>query len=189
MSDSTAINRKAFSTRELVLIAMFSALTAVCAWISIPFGPVEFTLQTFAVFLTVSVIGGRNGLYSILVYILLGAVGLPVFAHFKGGISALLCFTGGYIVGFVFIPLIYLAAEKLFGSKMHIRIASLLIGLAVCYAFGTAWFMFVYGRSVGAVTLAKAMKLCVIPFVPFDIAKMILAVILAGRIKEALPKK
>ena len=188
MSDSTAINKKAFSTRELVLIAMFSALTAVCAWISIPFGPIEFTLQTFAVFLTVSVIGGRNGLYSVLVYILLGAVGIPVFAHFKGGISALLSNSGGYIVGFIFIPLIYLAAEKLFGDKMPVKIISLVIGLAVCYTFGTAWFMFVYGRNAGAVTLGQAMKWCVTPFVPFDIIKMVFAVILAKKIRKALPQ-
>ncbi|OPZ18225.1 MAG: Biotin transporter BioY [Firmicutes bacterium ADurb.BinA205] len=188
MSELTANSKKAFTTRELVLIAMFSALTAVCAWISIPFGPIVFTLQTFAVFLTVSVIGGRNGFFSILVYILLGAVGFPVFAHFKGGVSALLSNTGGYIVGFILIPLIFLAAEKMFGNSMTVKITAFLIGLAVCYTFGTAWFMFAYGRNVGEVTLAQAMKWCVLPFVPFDIIKMILAIILADRIKKALPK-
>lgn len=186
MPETTAIKKhsSAFSTKELVLIAMFTAITAVCAWISIPFGPIEFTLQTFAIFCAVCILGGRNSLFSTLVYILLGVVGLPVFAHFTGGISALLSNSGGYIVGFLFIPLSYMVGAKLFGDKLPVKIVCLLIGLFICYAFGTAWFMFAYGRNVGSVTLGQAMKWCVTPFVPFDLGKLALALLISERVKK-----
>ena len=82
--NSITIKKKLFTTKELVLTAMLAAVIAVCAWISIP-ATVEFTLQVFGVFCALEILGGRNGFFAILVYILLGAVGLPVFAHFTGG--------------------------------------------------------------------------------------------------------
>ena len=85
----------------MVLASLFASLTAVCAWISIPIPPISFTLQTFAVFLTLAVLGGKWGTVSILLYLLLGVVGLPVFAGFRGGISALLDATGGFLWGFL----------------------------------------------------------------------------------------
>ena len=84
----------------MVYIAVFAVLIAICSWISIP-TTVPFTLQTFAVFLAVGVLGGKRGSLSVLIYILLGAVGIPVFAGFSGGFGILLGQTGGYIVGFL----------------------------------------------------------------------------------------
>lgn len=186
MSDTISIkeHHRIFTTKELILIAMFTAITAVCAWISIPFGPIVFTLQTFAIFCTVCISGGKNGFFSILTYILLGAVGLPVFSHFSGGISALLSNTGGYIIGFIFIPLVYMTGEKFLGRKLPLRIVYLLLGLFICYAFGTAWFMFIYCRNVESITLSQALKWCVTPFVPFDLAKMAFALIISERVKK-----
>lgn len=177
------VKKKMFTTKELVLTAMFAALTAVCAWISIP-ATVEFTLQIFAVFAALEILGGRNGTFATLVYILIGAVGLPVFAHFTGGIGVLAGSTGGYIVGFLCIGLIYWAAETFIGKHIAVRVAAMIVGLVVCYAFGTAWFMLVYTKENGAVTLIQALKWCVIPFIPFDLAKMALAVITANRVKK-----
>ena len=88
-------------TKDMAYIAVFAVLIAVCSWISIP-TTVPFTLQTFAVFLTVGVLGGKRGSLAVLVYILLGCVGVPVFAGFSGGIGVLAGQTGGYIVGFLF---------------------------------------------------------------------------------------
>ena len=184
MSIEKTISSNRISTKEIVLTAMFTAIITICAWISIPIGPISFTMHTFAVFCAVCILGGRNSFFSVLTYLLLGAVGLPVFAGFKGGISVLVNTTGGYLLGFLLIPLIYLAAEKIFGKSLAVRIISLIIGLAVCYAFGTAWFMFVYTRNVGAVTIGKAMKWCVTPFVPFDLIKLALAFVVSDRVKK-----
>ena len=184
MSIEKTISSNRISTKEIVLTAMFTAIITICAWISIPIGPISFTMHTFAVFCAVCILGGRNSFFSVLTYLLLGAVGLPVFAGFKGGIGVLVNTTGGYLLGFLLIPLTYLVAEKIFGKSLAVRIISLIIGLAVCYAFGTAWFMFVYTHNVGAVTIGKAMKWCVTPFVPFDLIKLALAFVVSDRVKK-----
>jgi len=180
---SASQSRRAFSTKEMVLTAMLTAVMAVCSWISVP-AEIPFTLQTFAVFCAVGLLGGRNGLFSILVYILLGAIGIPVFAGPSGGIGIILGNTGGYIVGFVFIALICWLTEKLFGSGLIVRIISMLIGLAVMYAFGTAWYIFLYTKNTGDVSLIQVMKWCVTPFVIPDLLKLALAVVLTDRIKK-----
>lgn len=100
----------------MAYIGLFAVVIAICSWISIP-TVVPFTLQTFAVFLTVSVLGGKRGTLSVIIYVLLGAVGLPVFSGFKGGVGALLNTTGGYIIGFIFSALIMWAFEKAFRPK------------------------------------------------------------------------
>ena len=180
---SASQSRRAFTTKEMVLTAMLTAVMAVCSWISVP-AEIPFTLQTFAVFCAVGLLGGRNGLSSILVYILLGAIGIPVFAGPSGGIGIILGNTGGYIVGFVFIALICWLTEKLFGSGLIVRIISMLVGLAVMYAFGTAWYIFLYTKNTGDVSLIQVMKWCVTPFVIPDLIKLALAVILTDRIKK-----
>ncbi|MCM1271224.1 MAG: biotin transporter BioY [Ruminococcus flavefaciens] len=180
---SASQSRRAFTTKEMVLTAMLTAVMAVCSWISVP-AEIPFTLQTFAVFCAIGLLGGRNGLFSILVYILLGAIGIPVFAGPSGGIGIILGNTGGYIVGFVFIALICWLTEKLFGNGLIVRIISMLVGLAVLYAFGTAWFMFLYTKNTGDVSLIQVMKWCVTPFVIPDLLKLALAIALTDRIKK-----
>ena len=185
MVNNTANGKKlSFSTKEMVLTAMFAAIIVVCSWISIPIGTIAITLQTFAIFCVLGILGGRNGLFSILVFILLGAVGLPVFSGFKGGIGVLTGPTGGYILGFIFMALIYMAGEKLFGKKLVVQIVLMLAGLAVCYAFGTVWFIYVFSKDGNSMPLSKALKLCVTPFIPFDIIKLVLALIITDRVKK-----
>ena len=164
-------------------MAVCAALIAICSWISIP-AAVPFTMQTFAVFCVLGLLGGKRGTISILVYILLGAVGLPVFAGFSGGIGILFGTTGGYIIGFIFVGLIYWAAEKLFGAKLPLRIAAMVLGLAVCYAFGTAWFMAVYTKNTGAIGLGTALSMCVVPYLIPDALKIILASLLCNRLRK-----
>ena len=134
-------------TYDLVYIAVFAVLMAVCSWISVPTA-VPFTLQTFAVFMAVGVLGGRRGTMSVVLYMILGAVGVPVFAGMTGGIGILTGTTGGYIVGFLFSALVMWAMEKIPGKKSVIQILSMAVGLIVCYAFGTVWFMAVYMLSL-----------------------------------------
>ena len=168
-------------TLDMVYIALFAVLIAVCSWISIP-TIVPFTLQTFAVFCALGLLGGRRGTISVLVYILLGAVGLPVFAGFTSGIGILFGTTGGYIIGFVFLALVYWLITKLLGNKPLAVVIAMLSGLLVCYVFGTAWFMVVYVQSSGAIGLATALGWCVIPFIIPDLVKIAFAAFLVKRL-------
>ena len=173
------------SVRDMTYIAMFAVVMAICSWISIP-SVVPFTLQTFGVFLAVGVLGGKRGTLAVLIYILLGCVGLPVFAGFTGGIGILLGSTGGYIVGFLFTALTRWAMERLPGNPALIAVASMVLGLIVCYAFGTVWFMLVYARTTGPVGVWTALGWCVIPYVIPDLAKVALALILRKRLRSAI---
>ena len=92
--------------KDICYIGLFAAVICICSWISVPF-VVPFTLQTFGVFLTLMVLGGKRGTLSIILYVLLGALGLPVFASFNGGLAYILGPTGGFIVGFIFAGIIY----------------------------------------------------------------------------------
>ena len=172
-------------TYDMVYIGVFTVLIAVCSWISIP-AAVPFTLQTFGVFMAVEVLGGKRGTMAVLVYILMGAVGIPVFAGFQGGIGVIFNTTGGYIVGFLCSALIVWAAESLFGKKPLVRLLSMAAGLIACYALGTIWFMVVYGRTTGAVGLMTVLGWCVIPFIIPDLVKIGLAYFISRKIRGVM---
>ena len=172
-----------FTVREMTYTAVFAALLAVCSWISIPL-TVPVTLQTFAVFAAVLLLGTKCSMAAITVWLMLGAAGAPVFSGFKGGFAVLTGSTGGYILGFLFCPLIAAAVKKLAGDKydtVPVKAAALLIGLLVCYAFGTAWFVTVFTRTKGEITVFGALKMCVLPFLAFDGIKIALALLLEKR--------
>ena len=175
------------NVKDMTLIAVFAVLIAICSWISIPTA-VPFTLQTFAVFLAVLVLGGKRGTLAVLVYILLGAIGIPVFSGFTGGFGILLGTTGGYIVGFIASALIMWAMEKLPGNEAFIQILSMFLGLFVCYAIGTVWFVQVYGKTIGAVGVGEALGWCVLPFILPDCVKIIVAFGLGKRLKRELKR-
>ncbi len=179
----TESGRTGMKTIDMVYIAVFAALMAVCSWISIP-TTVPFTLQTFGVFMAVGVLGGKRGTLAVLVYILLGAIGLPVFAGFSGGIGALLGTSGGYIVGFLFSALTMWLMETTLGRSAAVQIASMVLGLIVCYAFGTVWFMVVYTSQTGAVGLMTVLGWCIFPFVIPDLVKIALAFLLSNRLRK-----
>lgn len=181
MATATSATASRSKTYDMVYIAIFAVLMAICSWISIPMA-VPFTLQTFGVFLSVGVLGGKRGTLAVIVYVLLGAIGIPVFAGFTGGIGIILNNTGGYIIGFIFSGLVMWAIEALLGKKMWVLAVSMAAGLIVCYAFGTAWFMYVYGRDMGAVGLATVLGWCVIPFIIPDLVKIVLALALSKRL-------
>ena len=149
-----------FSTRDLCFCAIGAALIAVCAWISIP-ADVPFTLQTFAIFAVCGLLGGKRGTVSVLVYLLLGAVGAPVFAGFRGGFAALIGTTGGYLVGFILLALIITLAQA-------------------------RWFLIVYTRT-GAITLGVVLAKCVLPFLLPDAIKLALATLLRARLYRRIP--
>ena len=180
-----------FSVRDMALIALGAALIAVCSWIAVPSplpGGVPFTLQTFAVCLLAALYGPRKGLWTLVCYLLLGLVGLPVFAGFQSGAGVLLGVTGGYLLGFFFTALVVgLAAERL-GRRLPVLLGAMALGLALCYAFGTLWFVRVYAGNGGAMSLGSALGLCVLPYLLPDGVKLVLAALLTGRLYPLVQK-
>ena len=159
----------------MVLCSLFAALTAICAWISIPLPAVSFTMQTFAVLLTLGILGGRWGSLTIGLYLLLGIIGLPVFAGFRGGAASLLEPTGGFLWGFLVGGLIYWILEKL--GKLPAMICT----LVVVYLCGS-WLFSVYAGT----DLLTAMTVCVLPWLIPDGIKLALAYTLSRRIGKHL---
>ena len=179
-SKSKVTKNRAF-IYDLVLIAISAALITVCSWISIPLGPVPFTLQTMAILAVMLTCGGRRGTISILVYLVMGACGIPVFAGFKGGVTSLIGPTGGFLVGFLIAGLIYWLLEKLIFKKlMTSTVKTWIFGAinsvifeVVLYIVGVIWFMTVYAAKTGPIGLGAVMTMCVIPFIIPDIVKLI----------------
>lgn len=176
------VKKPFLTTYELCATALGAALMALCAWISIP-AAVPFTLQTFAVFLVTGLLGLKCGTLSVVVYLLLGAVGLPVFTGFKGGLSALLGVTGGYLLGFVFTALAVGLITRFFGKRFPVLLISMVVGLALCYTFGSLWFFKVYTSASGAIAMGTVLAKCVIPFLVPDAVKILLAALLVRRLQ------
>lgn len=179
-------------TKDIVNISLFTTLLAVCAWIYIP-TTIPFTMQTFAVFLAVFVLGGRKSIIVIFIYLLLGLVGVPVFSGGTAGPGVLLGATGGYMIGWIALGLISYIGERflinLTGKTetkrgQYIQIATIITGLFICYLFGTFWFVNVYtGQSAGT-GYQTAFSICVLPFIIPDFVKLTLAYIVNKRIKK-----
>lgn len=174
--------KKKISVKEITYIGLFTALMVVCSWISIPL-VIPFTLQTFGVFLMVFVLGIKKSLISMVVYYLLGICGVPVFAGFKSGFSALTGPTGGYLLGFIFM-IIITGAVKNVGKKKAIKFISGFTGLLFCYAFGTVWFYYVYLQKGESQSLFAIMLTCVVPYLLPDAVKLWLAILLEGKLKK-----
>lgn len=170
-------------TLDITYCCAFVALIAVCSWISIPTA-VPFTMQTFAVFLTLLMLGGKLGCYAIAVYLLLGAVGVPVFAGFSGGIGTLIGTTGGYLLGFFAITFLYFSMVKNPLQRPMVDIVVLSIGLLLCYSLGTVQFVLIYARDIGEVGVLTALSWCVFPYIIPDFLKLALAFSLAKRLRS-----
>lgn len=170
-------------TRDIVYMSVFTAMISICSWISIP-ASIPFTLQTMGVFMTVGLLGGKRGTLTVLTYILLGAIGVPVFAGLTGGVSVLLGTTGGYIIGFLLSALLMWGIETIMGRNQIVLAFSMIAGLIVCYVFGTAWFMLIYTQHSGVIGLSTVLGWCVIPFIIPDLIKIGVALFLTNRLKK-----
>ena len=173
--------------RQLTMTAVMTAVIVFCSWITIPY-IVPFTLQTFAVFCALQILGGKNGTISIALYIFLGIIGVPVFSGFQGGAAHIMGPTGGYIIGFIFSGLCYLLFEPLITKKPKLKIPVLILSLLICYLIGSIWFYIVYANNGSQYSFINVLSLCVIPYLLPDAAKLILSLFICPRISKALQK-
>ena len=168
------------NVRKMARCALAAALMCVCAWIAIPVGDTVFTMQTFALFLTLYLLGGKWGCAAIVVYLALGMAGLPVFTGFRGGLGVLLGATGGYIGGFLLIGAAYWLVTAL--GKGRWGLWGCILGLVLCYAAGTLWFYFTYLKAE-SISLGAVLAKCVLPYLLPDGMKLWIARLLTGRMK------
>lgn len=200
--EKTHTNEKRRSkVHDLVQIGLLSAVFCVLAPIAmpVPLSPVPITFGTFVLYLTAVVLGKKKGTISVMVYLLIGLAGLPVFSGFSAGFTKLMGPGGGYMIGYL--PAVFFMGwmeeawskrqkEKRterkhlgFGRQSLVLAGIFLAGAIVCYTFGTAWFIFMMS---GTYTLAQALLVCVLPFVPFELIKIVLACVIALPVRQKL---
>lgn len=169
-------------TYSLVVTALMAAVTCILAPFSIPIGPVPISLTNLAIYISLYVLDWKKGTISYIIYLLIGLVGFPVFSGFTGGFEKLAGPTGGYIIGFIPMAVIAgIAIDKF--SQRWIHLTGMVIGTFVCYVFGTIWFCLQSGTPV-----ASALSICVFPFIPGDLVKMVIATVIAPIIREKIDK-
>lgn len=173
-----------FSVRSMVFTALFAALICVAAPFSIPVGPIPISLATFAIYLTGAILGGKRGVIATFVYIMIGAVGLPVFSGFRSGFGALFGPTGGYIIGYIPLVLITGIFAEMNTKKINravVTVIGMILATAALYTFGTIWFMIVSGND-----LVTSLKTCVLMFIPGDAIKIVCTAALSVPLKAKL---
>lgn len=171
---------------SLLLAALFAAVTTICSWINIPlpFTPVPINLATLAMLLTGGLLGPKYGTISMTVYVILGAIGAPVFHGFTGGLGIIAGPTGGYIIGYIAGALVCgIIVKYLWKKGFLMLLAALILGTFACYLFGTAWFIVSTGSG-----LIAALLMCVVPFLIGDGIKIVIAFFLIKKLKPILSK-
>ena len=169
-------------TKQMAQCAMFTALLAVCSQIAIPLPLVPINLALFAVYLAAFLLDRRYALLSVGLYLMLGAVGLPVFAGFQGGPAALFGKTGGFLLGYLCTAAVVTLLRP-WADTFAKRCLSCALGLLGCYVPGTLWFMLVTRLS-----LPVSLGYCVYPFLPGDAVKVALAALLVPKLQGALQR-
>lgn len=167
--------------RQICLIALMSAVMCLLGPLSIPIGPVPISAMTFIIYLTLYILGMKLGTISCMVYLLLGFVGVPVFAGYTGGAAKLLGPTGGYLVGYIFLTLVGGFVMEKISFKRIWCVTGTIAGTAVLYIFGTIWFVILVKCK-----LAYALSACVVPFLIGDFAKIILAELVGQELRKRL---
>lgn len=173
------------SLKKMPLIAMMTCVLVICSWITIP-STVPFTMQTFAVFCSLILLGGKAGLVSIVLYVFLGVAGIPVFSGFQGGIGHIAGPTGGYIIGLIVSAVFYLLLEPLSAKSEKLRFLALAGGLLICYLFGAIWFQVVYGIRGSSYSFDMVISICVLPYIIPDIIKLVLAWVISKKVRKAI---
>lgn len=169
------------TTKKIILCALFAALTSVLSQISIPlpFTPVPINLATVSVFMAGGLLGAKEGAISQAIYVIIGAIGVPVFANFTAGFSIVVGPTGGYIAGYIISAIIVGIIVRKLGDNIYSYIVAMSVGILGCYLVGTAWFMYLTKSE-----LIEALFMCVVPFLFGDILKIILSAFLVKKLKK-----
>lgn len=170
-------------TLKLCICALFAALTAVLSQISIPLPPIPINLATFSVFLAGALLGAKYGALSQTVYVLLGAIGVPVFSSFRGGIDVIVGPTGGYIVGYILAAALVGWIVDRYGLQIRVLVIAMFSGFLTYMICGTCYYMFLTKSG-----LIAALMACVVPFLIGDFLKMVLAIVLARKLRPILSK-
>ncbi len=171
-------------TRNLVRIAIFSALTAALSQLVIPIGPVPISLGTFAVYISAAFLSPKNAFISQVVYLILGVIGLPVFSNFGTGIAHLLGPTGGFALSYPFVALISaLVISSVKGDlgvgNYFVIFSGYTVATVICYTFGIVWFSYVVDM-----TIKEALPLVCYPFIPGDLIKIAISIVIYSRLKD-----
>lgn len=173
-----------FGVKNMALIGVMVAIFCILAPLSIPIGPVPISLSVLVVYLAAYVLGPIKGSLAVLIYILLGLIGLPVFSGYFGGAAKLFGPTGGYIMSYVLMCLVSgYFIEKFPFRKGYFHFLGMIFGLILCYVLGTLWFSIVLDK-----TFSESLAICVYPFVMVDLIKIISAFFLGNGVKEGLRK-
>lgn len=175
--------KKSSNTFEIAYIGLMAAVICVLGPLSIPIGVIPISFTNLAVYIVIYSLGMKKGSISFIIYMLLGFVGLPVFSNFSGGPSKLFGPTGGYIIGFFFMSLITGFFIDKFFDKWYFCILGMILGTVVCYIFGSLWLAY-----QAHMTASKAFAVGVIPFIPGDLAKIMIASIVGPQIRRRLIK-
>ncbi len=187
MKNITTTNKnnisRQFTTRRLVLIAMVTAITCIIAPFSIPIpvSPVPISLTNLILLISIYILGFKDATISFLVYLLLGAFGLPVFSGFTGGMAKIAGPTGGYLIGFIFMTIIAGIFVERFANRRILIVTGMVLATLVAYFFGTVWLAFQMELPFTA-----ALSIGVIPYLPGDTAKIILAVLTGPLLRSRL---
>ncbi|MCR4716414.1 MAG: biotin transporter BioY [Lachnospiraceae bacterium] len=178
------MENKKISVKTMTLCGLMAAICCLLGPLSIPIGAIPVSLGVLAMYLCAYVLGPIKGVIACIVYLLLGAVGLPVFSGFEGGLQKLTGPTGGYLIGFIFLVLISgFFIDKFPVNKWYMHVIGMVLGLLVCYCFGTLYFMKLMNMD-----LIPSLSACVIPFLPFDAAKIAISTIIGCQLKTVLIK-
>lgn len=174
---------ESFRTREMALIGIMAAVTCIFGPLSIPIGPVPISLTNLAIYFSIYILGMKKGTISYLIYLMIGLVGIPVFSGFTGGGGKLFGPTGGYLIGFIFMAVIGGIFINRFHKNRLLCFLGFILGTWIDYAFGTVWLAYEAGM-----TMRAALAAGVLPFLLFDLVKMLCVVIVGPQIYQRLAK-
>lgn len=180
-TETNITEKSNFTARRMAMTAVITAVTCILAPLSIPIGPIPISLTNLVIYFGLYVLGRKNGCISYLIYLLIGLVGLPVFSGFTGGPGKLFGPTGGYLIGFIAMAFLAGTVIDRFYSKWYLCLLGMILGTVVCYGFGSAWLAYQAGIPFRAALLTG-----VLPFIPGDLIKMILALIIGPKLRKQL---
>jgi len=178
------MRKSVFNMRSVVLTALMSTIICVCSLLTIPVFTVPITLQTFAVYFALFMLGGKRGSIAVFLYVAMGAVGLPVFAGFMGGVGHLFDATGGFIFGFIISSLIFWLLSSILPGRAFFKLAAAAISLVFLYLVGILWYSVVYIGSTEEIP--HMLFVCTVAFAFPDAVKIALAYAVSLRLSRII---